>query len=53
MQTYTITTTIESASGTTVETIPGLLAGDLELIKEAARVTANQGNTVTHRVVAE
>lgn len=53
MQTYTITTTIESQDGISTETIPGLLAGDLEMIKEAARVTANPGDTITHRVVAE
>lgn len=53
MQTYKVITETETATGTRTETATGLLAGDIDLHKEAARITATQGDTITHRVVAE
>jgi hypothetical protein len=44
--TYTMTTEIQTAAGTTTETIPGLLEGDVESMRQAAKVTAGLGDTV-------
>ena len=53
MQTYTMTTKTESATGTRTETNTRLGEGDVQMIREAARWSATRGDTITHTVTEE
>lgn len=53
MTTYTVITTIESATGTHTETATRCFEGDVEAIREAVKFVASPGDTVTHRVIEE
>jgi len=51
--TYTMITTTETATEVRTETNRRLAEGDVQMIREAARVIAEPGDTITHRVIPE
>lgn len=51
--TYTMTTTIEGRDAVHTETATRLLEGDVEALREAAKIVAEPGDTIIHQVTQE
>lgn len=52
-ETYRVEVRTENFMGTETEVVTGVRAGDVQAVKDGAKLTSSRGDTVTFRVTRE